>query len=287
MKAIVIRAPGDSDVLKLQEVEEPKIKEDEVLIKVEAAALNRSDIYEREGSYPSPEGVSPYPGLECSGTIESVGENVSRWKVGDKVCALLSGGGYAEKVAVPSGQLLPVPAGVSLKDAASFPEVACTVWSTILMRSRLSAGETLLIHEGSSGIGVFAIQIAKQFGATVLVTAGSEEKLAFCKDLGADVCINYKTEDFVTRIEEETGGREVNLGVFFAKRLTIQGATLRNRTLEEKAVIVKEVEKNVWPVIVEGKVKPVVCKHFPLVEAAEAHRHMESSKHVGKILLLP
>ncbi|GKV45900.1 hypothetical protein SLEP1_g52927 [Rubroshorea leprosula] len=188
MKAIVIRAPGDSDVLKLQEVEEPKIKEDEVLIKVEAAALNRSDIYEREGSYPSPEGVSPYPGLECSGTIESVGENVSRWKVGDKVCALLSGGGYAEKVAVPSGQLLPVPAGVSLKDAASFPEVACTVWSTILMRSRLSAGETLLIHEGSSGIGVFAIQIAKQFGATVLVTAGLALALAPPFVLSSKIC---------------------------------------------------------------------------------------------------
>ncbi|GLT77895.1 hypothetical protein SLA2020_494500 [Shorea laevis] len=325
MKAIVITAPGDPDVLMLQEVEEPKIKEDEVLIKVEAAALNRSDIYQREGSYPLPEGVSPYPGLECSGTIESVGENVSRWKVGNKVCALLSGGGYAEKVAVPSGQLLPVPAGVSVKDAASFPEVACTVWSKIFMRSRLSAGETLLIHGGSSGIGVFAIQIAKHYGATVFVTAGSEEKLAFCKDLGADVCINYKTEDFVTRIKEETGGRgvdvildcvgaaylqknlnslnlegrlfmiglmdglatEVKLGVFFAKRLTVQGATVRNRTLEEKAVIVKEVEKNMWPVIVEGKVKPVVCKYFPLVEAAEAHRHMESSKHVGKILLLP
>ncbi|GAB4826881.1 hypothetical protein Ancab_033761 [Ancistrocladus abbreviatus] len=241
------------------------------------------------------------------------------------VCALLGGGGYAEKVAVPEAQVLPVPPGVSLKDAASFPEVACTVWSTVFMMSRLSAGETLLIHGGSSGIGTFGIQIAKYYGAKVFVTAGNEEKLAFCKDLGADVCINYKTEDFVARVKEETGGKgvdvildnmggsylqrnldslnfdgrlfiigfqggpmaQVNLGPMIAKRLTVQAAGLRVRTPEKKAAIVSEVEKNVWPAIAEGKVKPVMYKHFPLSEAAEAHRLIESSQHIGKIMLLP
>lgn len=243
----------------------------------------------------------------------------------EQVCALLSGGGYAEKVAVPAGQVLPVPHGISLKDAASFPEVACTVWSTVFMMSRLSAGETFLIHGGSSGIGTFAIQIAKYFGVRIFVTAGSEEKLAFCKDLGADVGINYKTEDFVARVKEETGGQgvdvildsvggpyfqrnlnslnvggrlfiigfqggsvtEANLATLIARRLTVQGAGLRIRSPENKAEIVAEVEKNVWPAIVAGKVKPVVYKQFPLSEAAEAHRLLESSKHIGKILLLP
>ncbi|XP_022720522.1 quinone oxidoreductase PIG3-like isoform X2 [Durio zibethinus] len=318
MKAVVITSAGDPEVLQLQEVEDPKIKDDEVLIKVEAAALNRGDIYQRQGFYPPPQGASPYPGLECSGIIESIGENVSRWKVGDKVCALLSGGGYAEKVAVPAGQVLPVPSGVTLSDAASLPEVACTVWSTVFMMSRLCVSETLLIHGGSSGIGTFAIQIAKFRGAKVFVTA------AFCKDLGADVCINYKTEDFVARVKEESGGKgvdvildsvgaaylqqnldslnidgrlfiigslsgfvaQINIGSMFGKRLTIQAAALRTRSAEEKAAIVTEVGKNVWPAIISGKVKPVVYKHFPLGEAAEAHRLMESGKHIGKILLI-
>ncbi|KAI4299306.1 hypothetical protein L6164_032775 [Bauhinia variegata] len=325
MKAIVITTPGGPEVLQLQDVDDPELKDDEVLIKVEATALNRADTIQRQGSYPPPKGASPYPGLECSGTIEAVGKKVSRWKIGDQVCALLSGGGYAEKVAVPAGQVLPVPPGVSLKDAASFPEVACTVWSTIFMMSHLSEGETLLVHGGSSGIGTFAIQIAKYRGSKVFVTAGSEEKLAFCKDIGADVGINYKTEDFVARVKEETGGQGVNvildcmgasyyqrnleslsvdgrlfiigflggtsteadLRAFLAKRLTVQGAGLRNRSPENKAVIVNEVENNVWPAIAAGKVKPVVYKYFPLSEAAEAHRLMESSKHIGKILLLP
>ncbi|KAL3596347.1 hypothetical protein D5086_007984, partial [Populus alba] len=238
------------------------------------------------------------------------------------VCALLSGGGYAEKVAVPAGQVLPVPQGVSLKDAASLPEVACTVWSTVFMMSRLSAGETFLVHGGSSGIGTFAIQIAKHQGVKVFVTAGSEEKLAVCKDLGADVCINYKTEDFVARVKEETGGKgvdvildsvgapyfqknvdslnidgrlfllgfmggavtQVNLGSLFAKRITVQAAGLRTRTLENKAEIVSEVEKNVWPAIVAGKVKPVVYKYLPLSEAAEGHWLLESSQHIVMLL---
>ncbi|CAL0309416.1 unnamed protein product [Lupinus luteus] len=325
MKAIVITTPGGPEVLKLQEVEDPQIKDDEVLIRVEATALNRADTVQRKGSYPTPKGASPYPGLECSGTIESVGKNVSRWKTGDQVCALLSGGGYAEKVAAPAGQVLPVPPGLSLKDAASFPEVACTVWSTIFMTSRLSAGETLLIHGGSSGIGTFAIQIAKYRGSRVFVTAGNEEKLAFCKGIGADVGINYKTEDFVARVKEETEGQgvdvildcmgasyyqknldslnfdgrlfiigfqggvstEFDLRRLVGKRLTVQGAGLRNRSPENKALIINEVEKNVWPAIAESKVKPVVYKSFPLSEAAEGHRLMESNQHTGKILLIP
>ncbi|KAF5742246.1 oxidoreductase family protein [Tripterygium wilfordii] len=324
MKAIVITEPGGPEVLQLQEVEDPQIKDDEVLIKVEATALNHADIYQRQGSYLPPKGASPYPGLECSGTIISVGKNVSRWKVGDEVCALLSGGGYAEKVAAPAGQVILAPAGVALKDAAAFPEVACTVWSTVFMTSRLSAGETFLVHGGSSGIGTFAIQIAKYYGVKVFVTAGNEEKLEFCKNLGADVCINYKTEDFVARVKEETGGKgvdvildsigasyfkrnidslnldgrlfllgfmegsvvEVDLKSLFAKRGTVQAAGLRSRSPENKAVIVSNVEKNVWPAITAGNVRPVIDKYFPLSEAAEAHRLMESSKHIGKIVLL-
>ncbi|XP_021295220.1 quinone oxidoreductase PIG3-like [Herrania umbratica] len=325
MKAIVITTPGGPEVLQLQQVDDPEIKDDEVLIKVEASALNRADTLQRKGAYPPPKGASPYPGLECSGTVLSVGKNVTRWKVGDQVCALLSGGGYAEKVAVPAGQVLPIPPGVSLKDSAGLPEVACTVWSTVFMMSRLSAGETFLVHGGSSGIGTFAIQIAKTKGATVFITAGSEDKLAFCKNLGADVCINYKTEDFVTRVKEETGGKgvdvildcigaaylqrnldslnfdgtlcligfqsgavtEIKLNTLLPKRLTVQGAALRPRSRENKAMVVNEVEKNVWPAIAAGKVKPIIYKSFPLSDTGEAHRLMESSEHIGKILLVP
>ncbi|XP_062087331.1 uncharacterized protein LOC133794151 [Humulus lupulus] len=325
MKAIVITKPGDPEPLQLQEVPEPKLKDDEVLIKVEATALNRSDTLQKKGKYPPPRGPILIPGLEASGIIEAVGKDVSRWKVGDQVCCLLFDGGYAEKVAVPAAQVLPIPSGVSLKDAAALPEVACTVWSTVFMTSRLSAGESFLVHGGSSGIGTFAIQIAKYVGARVFVTAGSEEKLAFCKNLGADVCINYKTEDFVTRVKEETGGKgvdvildsigapyfkknleslnhdgrlfvigtiggsvtELDLRALFAKRLTLQAAGMRLRSPENKALIVSEVEKSVWPAIVAGKVKPVVYKSFPLSEVEEAHRLLESSSHTGKILLLP
>ncbi|PSS10278.1 Quinone oxidoreductase [Actinidia chinensis var. chinensis] len=325
MKAIVITCLGGPEVLQLLEVDDPEVGDNDVLIRIAAAALNRADTLQRKGLHPPPKGSSEFPGLECSGTVEAVGKNVARWKIGDQVCALLSGGGYAEKVAVPAGQVLPVPAGVSLKDAASLPEVACTVWSTVFMMSKLSVGETFLVHGGSSGIGTFAIQIAKYMRAKVFVTAGSEEKLAACKDLGADVCINYKTEDFVARVKEETQGKgvdvildsiggpyyqrnldslnldgrlfllgfmsgtvtQVDLKVMLARRLTVQSAGLRNRSLENKASIVSEVEKNVWPAIVEGKVKPVVYKCLPLSEAAEAHRLIESSNHIGKILLIP
>ncbi|XP_075486732.1 uncharacterized protein LOC142526317 [Primulina tabacum] len=325
MKAIVITGGGGGpEVLQLQEVEDPKIKDDEVMIRIAATAVNRADTLQRQGKHPPPKGDSPYPGLECSGTIEAIGSNVHRWKVGDQVCALVGGGGYAQKVAVPAAQVLPVPPGVSLQDAAGFPEVACTVWSTVFMTSHLTKGESVLIHGGSSGIGTFAIQLAKHLGVKVFITAGSGEKIAACKDLGADVCINYKTEDFVARVKEETGGKgvdvvldniggsylqrnleslnydgrlfiigfmggavtEVNLSSLLVKRLTVQAAGLRSRSPENKANIVSEVEKNVWPAIASGKIKPVVYKSFPLEEAVEAHRLLESSKHIGKILLL-
>ncbi|CAI0468446.1 unnamed protein product [Linum tenue] len=319
MKAVVITSPGGPEVLQLHQVDDPQIKDDEVLIKVAATAINRADTIQRQGKYPPPKGASEYLGLECSGTVEAVGSRVSRWKIGDQVCALLSGGGYAEKVAVPEAQVLPVPQGISFTDAAAFPEVACTVWSTIFMTSRLSPGETLLVHGGSSGIGTFAIQIAKHIGIRVFITAEA------CRDLGADVCINYKTEDFVARVKEETDGKgvdvildclgasyfqrnldslnfdgrlfiigmmggtktEMNLPTLFAKRLTVQAAGLRYRTAENKAAIVNEVEKNVWPAIAAGKVKPIVYKVFPFSEAADAHKLIESSQHIGKILLVP
>ncbi|KAI3865374.1 hypothetical protein MKX03_016414 [Papaver bracteatum] len=325
MKAVVITTPGGPEVLEIQEVENPKIKDDEVLIRIEATALNRADTVQRKGSYPPPPGASTYPGLECSGIIEAVGNDVTRWKIGDQVCALLSGGGYAEKVAVPAGQVLPIPSGVSLKDAAGFPEVACTVWSTVFMTSRLTSGETFLVHGGSSGIGTFAIQMAKYCRAKVFVTAGNKEKLAVCKNLGADVCINYKTEDFVARVKEATDGKgvdvildnvggsyfqrnlaslnidgrlfiigfqggtatQVNLAPFLQRRLTVQGAGLRSRSSENKTSIVSEVEKNVWPAIASGKVKPVIYKSLPLSEVVAAHKLMESSAHIGKILLIP
>ncbi|KAK1275565.1 putative mannitol dehydrogenase [Acorus gramineus] len=325
MRAVVIKSYGGPEVLEVQEVEDPTIRDDEVLVQVEATALNRADTLQRKGLHPPPKGGSPYPGLECSGTIITVGSKVQRWKIGDQVCALIGGGGYAERVAVPAVQVFPAPSVVSLKESAGFPEVACTVWSTVFMTSRLTAGETFLIHGGSSGIGTFAIQIAKYYGVRVFVTAGSDEKLAACKDLGADVCINYKSEDFVARVKEETGGQgvdvildtvggsyfqrnldslnfdgrlfiigfqggtkaELNIACLFAKRLTVQAAGLRNRSTENKAEIIREVEKHVWPAIEAGKVKPVVCKSFSFSEAVEAHRLMESSTHIGKILLTP
>uniref|UniRef100_A0ACD5ZBS6 Uncharacterized protein n=1 Tax=Avena sativa TaxID=4498 RepID=A0ACD5ZBS6_AVESA len=213
MRAVVISSPGGPEVLEEREVEDlPAPGEGEVLLEVAAAGVNRTDTVQRQGGYALPSGASPYPGVECSGTILALGANVPpRWAVGDQVCAVLSGGGYAERVVVPAGQLLPVPEGVSLTDAAGLAEVACTVWSTVFMTSHISPGESFLIHCGSSGIGTFAIQIAKHLGIKVFVTAGSEAKLAACKGLGADVCINYKTEDFVQRIKEETNGKGVDV----------------------------------------------------------------------------
>uniref|UniRef100_N1QU16 Quinone oxidoreductase PIG3 n=1 Tax=Aegilops tauschii TaxID=37682 RepID=N1QU16_AEGTA len=298
MRAVAIASPGGPEVLEEREVEDLAAPGDgEVLLGVAAAGVNRTDTVQRQGGYPAPSGASPYPGVECSGSILALGANVHpRWAVGDQVCALLNGGGYAEKVVVPAALLLPVPEGVSLTDAAGLPEVACTVWSTVFMTSHLSPGESFLIHGGSSGIGTFAIQIAKHLGIKVFVTAGSEEKLAACAGLGADVCINYKTEEFVARIKEETNGKGVdvildNVGGPYLQRnldsLAVDVAGLRSRSLANKAQIVSEVEKNVWPAVASGKVKPVVYKTLPLSEAAEAHKLMESSSHIGKILLIP
>ncbi|KAH7426087.1 hypothetical protein KP509_11G084200 [Ceratopteris richardii] len=230
MKAIVITKPGGPEVLELQEVPDPELKPGHVIIRIAAAGLNRADLLQNRGMHAVPPGWPPYPGLECSGTIEAVSDDVHDWKVGDQVCALLGGGGYAEKVAVPAPHLLPVPKGVSLEDAAAIPEVACTVWSTVFMTSHLSTGERFLVHGGSSGIGTFAIQIAKYNGVKVFCTAGSAEKLQRCRDLGADVTINYKEEDFVKRVKEETGGQGVNV------ILDNMGAVYFNRNLDALSV---------------------------------------------------
>ncbi|TVU30679.1 hypothetical protein EJB05_22313 [Eragrostis curvula] len=300
MRAAVITRAGGPEVLEAQEFEDPPaLGEGEVLVEIAAAGVNRADTLQRQGLYPPPADASPYLGLECSGTIVALGPNVpSRWSVGEKakhcccllqVCALLSGGGYAEKVVVPSGQLLPVPEGVSLTDAAGLPEVACTVWSTVFMISHLSPGESFLIHGGSSGIGTFAIQIAKHLGIKVFVTAGVDVILDNIGGPYLQRNLNSLGVDGRLFIIGFQGGvvAEVNLQAVLVRRLTIQAAGLRGRSLANKAQIVSEVEKNVWPAIASGKVKPVIYKTFPLAEAAEAHKLMETSSHIGKILLIP
>ncbi|MCP3015335.1 NAD(P)H-quinone oxidoreductase [Nocardiopsis dassonvillei] len=322
MHAIRISEPGGPEVLAWTEVPDPVPGEGEVLVDVAASAANRADVSQRQGSYPPPPGASEYPGLECSGTVAALGPGTedSGWSVGDRVCALLSGGGYAEKVAVPVGQLLPVPAGVDLVEAAALPEVACTVWSNLVMVGGLRAGETVLVHGGGSGIGTFAVQFARALGARVAVTAGSREKLERCRELGAEILINYKEEDFTERMREAggadlvldimggsyldanlrslatngrlviialMGGRraEADLGRMLAKRLSVHATTLRSRPLEEKAAIVSGVLEQVWPLVEQGVVRPVVDRSVPMRNAAEAHRVMETSAHTGKILL--
>ncbi|XKK41652.1 NAD(P)H-quinone oxidoreductase [Nocardiopsis sp. ARC36] len=322
MHAIRITAPGGPEVLTWSEVPDPVAGEGEVLVDVAAGAVNRADVAQRQGTYPPPPGASEYPGLECSGTVAALGPGTedSGWSVGDPVCALLSGGGYAEKVAVPVGQLLPVPEGVGLAEAAALPEVAATVWSNLVMVGGLRAGETVLVHGGGSGIGTFAIQFARALGARVAVTAGSEEKLARCRELGAEITVNYRTEDFAERMREEggadlildimggsyldanlrslatngritmialMGGRraEADLGRMLAKRLSVHATTLRSRPLDEKAAIVAGVLEQVWPLVEQGAIRPVVDRSVPMRNAAEAHRVMESSAHTGKILL--
>ncbi len=322
MYAIRITEPGGPQSLSWSEVPDPELGEGEVLVDVAASAVNRADIAQREGHYPPPTGASEYPGLECSGTVAALGPGTegAGWSVGDPVCALLSGGGYAERVAVPVGQLLPVPEGVDLVDAAALPEVACTVWSNLVMVGGLRSEETVLVHGGGSGIGTFAIQFACALGARVAVTAGSEEKLRSCRDLGAHITINYRTEDFTERMRAEggadlildimggayldgnlrslnTGGRittialmggrraELDLGRMLAKRLSVHATTLRSRPVDEKTTIVAGVREHVWPLVEQGAVLPVIDRSLPLREAAEAHRVMEASAHTGKILL--
>jgi len=306
------------------EVPDPVAGEGEVLVEVVAGAVNRADILQRQGFYNPPPGTSPYPGLECSGRIAEVGPGVSGWAVGDEVCALLAGGGYAEKVAVPAGQLLPLPKGMGLTQAAALPEVVCTVWSNVFMVAHLRPGETLLVHGGSSGIGTMAIQLAKAVGAKVAVTAGSREKLDRCAELGADILINYREQDFVEEIKKATDGAgadvildnmgakyldrnvqtlavngrlaiigmqggikgELNIGALLGKRGAISATSLRARPLAEKAAIVAAVREHVWPLLDAGHVRPVVDRELPMNEAAEAHRVVEESGHVGKVLLV-
>jgi putative PIG3 family NAD(P)H quinone oxidoreductase len=323
MHAVVIAQPGDPDVLHWSEVEDPVPGPGEVLVDVAACGVNRADLMQRQGFYPPPPGAPPYPGLECAGTVTATGPAVTGWQPGDRVAALLSGGGYAEKVAVPAGQLLPAPASVGLTEAAAFPETACTVYSNVFAGARLAQGEVLLVHGGGSGIGTMAIQLAKQAGATVAVTAGSAEKLATCRELGADILINYREDDFVQRIREATDGRgadvildimgaaylarnvdalaadgrianiglqggrkaELDLGMLMAKRGTIMATTLRARPATQKAAIVRAVRENVWPLIDAGKIRPVIYRELPMSQAPEAHRIMASNAHTGKILL--
>ncbi|MDQ1628629.1 MAG: hypothetical protein QOI54_2373 [Actinomycetota bacterium] len=323
MKAIVVPQPGGPEVLSWEEVPDPTPGPGEVLVDVAASAVNRADIMQREGHYDPPPGAPPYLGLEVSGRIAELGEGVQGWQVGDEVCALLSGGGYAEKVAVPAGQLLPVPAGLDLVQAAALPEVTCTVWSNVFMTAGLRPEETFLVHGGSSGIGTMAIQLARNVGARVAVTAGSEEKLRRCRELGAQILINYKDEDFVAALHEATEGRgadvildnmgakylarnidalapngrlvviglqggakaELDLGVLMRKRAAVIATTLRARPAQEKAAIVASVREHVWPLIESGQVRPVVDRIVPMEQAAEAHRLVEASSHVGKVVL--
>ncbi|WP_031509109.1 NAD(P)H-quinone oxidoreductase [Streptomyces megasporus] len=327
MHAITITEPGGPEVLAWTEVDDPEPGEGEVLIEVAASAVNRADLLQRQGFYDPPPGTSPHPGLECAGRIAALGPGVEGPRVGDQVCALLAGGGYAEKVAVPAGQLLPLPEGpdgpLDPAVAAALPEVACTVWSNVFMIAGLKEGETLLVHGGASGIGTMAIQLAKAVGARVAVTAGSPEKLRRCAELGADILIDYREQDFVEEVREATaghgadvvldiigakylernvkvlatggriaiiglqGGRtgELPLGALLAKRGTITATTLRSRPVSEKAEIVAAVREHVWPLIASGHVRPVIDRTLPMSHASQAHRVLEQSDHVGKVVL--
>ncbi|MFD6024718.1 NAD(P)H-quinone oxidoreductase [Streptomyces griseoluteus] len=324
MHAITISEPGGPENLTWTEVPDPVPGEGEVLVEVVASAVNRADIMQRQGHYDPPPGASAYPGLECSGRIAALGPGVSGWSVGDEVCALLAGGGYAQKVVVPAGQLLPLPEGIDLKQAAALPEVACTVWSNVFMLAHLRPGELLLVHGGSSGIGTMAIQLAKAIGARVAVTAGTKEKLDFCAELGADILINYRDQDFVAEIERATDGKgadvildnmgakylgrnvetlavngrlmiigmqggtkgELNIGLLLGKRGAVSATSLRARPLSEKAAIAAAVREHVWPLIASGVVRPVVDREVPMTDAAEGHRVVEDSGHIGKVLLV-
>ena len=321
MHAIVANGP---DQLAWREVADITPDRDEVLIKVAAAGVNRADLLQAAGRYPPPPGASQILGMEVSGTVAAVGENCPQWQIGQEICALLAGGGYAEYVAVPAGQIMPIPAGVSLRDAAGLPEVACTVWSNLVLTANLEAGRTLLIHGGASGIGTHAIQVARALGATVAVTAGSAAKLDLCRELGADIVICYRDEDFVARINSETGGADVildimgaayldrnidalaadgqlvvigmqggvkgelNIGKLIGKRARVIGTALRGRPLDGpagKAAIVAAVVESVWPMIADGRVRPVIGATFPIERAGEAHALLDSGDVTGKVIL--
>jgi putative PIG3 family NAD(P)H quinone oxidoreductase len=322
MRAITIEQPGGPDVLTWGEAPDRVPAAGEVLLDVAASAVNRADLLQRQGHYPPPPGASEILGMECSGTIAELGEGVTGWAVGDAVCALLAGGGYAERVAVPAGQLLPIPAGVDLVTAAALPEVACTVHAALVMSCHLTAGETLLVHGGGSGIGTFAIQYATALGVRVAVTAGSAEKLKVCAELGAQILVNYREQDFVSEVRAASGGHgadvvldnmgakylarnvevlategrlfvlglqggataELNLGQLLIKRASIAAAGLRARPAAEKAAIIAAVRAQVWP-LVPDRVRPVVDRVVPIADARLAHQLVDDSGHVGKVLL--
>ena len=322
MLAIAISEPGGPEVLTPVEVDDPVPGEGEVLLDVVATAVNRADVLQRQGMYDPPPGSSPHPGLECSGRVAALGDGVSGYDIGDEVCALLSGGGYASKVVVPVGQLLPIPAGLDLVHAGGLPEVACTVWSMVWDLGRLAFGETLLVHGGTSGIGTFAIQLAKAYGAQVFVTVGSAAKQQAATELGADLAVNYRTEDFVQAVKAATDGRgvdvildnmgakyleqnvaalatggrlcnlgmqggrkgELDFGLLMAKRASVMSASLRARPAADKARIVASTQAVVWPFVEAGQVRPIVDSTFPLRDAADAHRRLDED-HIGKVLL--
>jgi NADPH2:quinone reductase len=323
MRAVEITQPGKPEVLKIGSRPVPQPKPGEVLIKVAAAGVNRPDVMQRTGHYPVPPGASDIPGLELAGSVVALGEGVREWRLGDAVTALVQGGGYAEYCTAPAPQCLPVPKGMTIVEAASLPETFFTVWSNVFDRAGLKRGESFLVQGGSSGIGVTAIQMVKAFGHTVFATAGSAEKCEACVKLGADRAINYKTEDFAAIVKEATGGKGVdvildmvggdyvdrelkcladdgriviiaflggakstiNLGDILRRRLAITGSALRPRPVEFKGAIAKNLREKVWPLIETGSIKAVVHKTFPLERAAKAHELMESSAHIGKIVL--
>ena len=323
MLSIEIKTPGGPEALVPVDRPVPSIGPGEVLVKVAAAGVNRPDVLQRQGRYPPPPGVTDIPGLEIAGTIEKVDPAVTAWRVGDRVCALVSGGGYAEFCAVPAPQCLPIPRGLDATHAAAIPETTFTVWTNVFERGRLVAGESILIHGGSSGIGTTAIQLARACGARVFATAGSAEKCAACESLGAERCVNYRETDFVTAIKAATNGRgvdvvldmvagdylqrnievlamdgrlvmigrqggvksEIDIMPILRKRLTLTGSTLRTRSVEEKGALARAVHQHVWPLFESGAVKVVIHSTFPLRSAADAHRMMESSAHIGKIVL--
>ena len=302
MTVIAIRSPGGPDVLVPEQRPTPTPGAGEILVKVAAAGVNRPDVMQRMGLYPPPPGATDIPGLEIAGEVVARGAGATRWKDGDKVMALVVGGGYAEYCLAHESHALPIPAGLSLIAAAAIPETFFTVWHNAFERGRLAAGETLLVHGGSSGIGTTAIQLAKAFGARVIATAGTAEKCAACRELGADDAVNYKTEDFVAATKKATDGRgadvildmvggsyiehaDVDFRRLMFKRLTHTGSTLRARAIADKAAIARAVEDRVLPLIAGGRVKPVIDSTFPLREAAKAHARMETSQHIGKIVL--
>ena len=325
MKAIIITEPGLPEVLKISDRNVPIPRRNEVLIKVKAAGVNWPDVLQRRGHYPPPPGTSPdIPGLEIAGIVHDLGEGCTRWTRGEKVCALVAGGGYAEYCCAPEGQCLPIPSPLSFSEAASLPETFFTVWSNVMDRGKLQPGESFLVHGGSGGIGVAAIQLAKAWGAKVFTTAGSDDKCRFCELIGADKAINYKRQEFKDVLKEitgekgvnvildsiggsytadnlmvlaeegrlvminNTGGNEVmiNLSTIMRKRLTVTGSTLRSRDAAFKTGIASNLEKYVWPWLISGKVKAIVHASFPLEEAATAHRLIESREHRGKIVLI-